>query len=101
MHIYTVIKENDQSLQTERKKYVFKRDLDGDSDGEHLPPFGIECQTEEKAKENEQSASDALLCAGPLRRGIVYELVRVLRLCDGFFCGMSVTYDEKNANENA
>ena len=36
MHIYTVIKEKVQSILTERKQYVFKRDLDDDSDGAHL-----------------------------------------------------------------
>ena len=34
-------------------------------------------QTEEEAKENERSPSVALLCAGLLRRGMVYELERV------------------------
>ena len=58
-----------------------------------MTPFGIEFQTEEEAKENELSPSVALLCAGILRRGIVYELERVLQVCDGFFCSMSVTYD--------
>ena len=50
----------------------------------------MEFQTEEEAKENEQSPSVALLCAGLLRRGMVYELERV---CNGFLCSMSVTYD--------
>ena len=93
MHIYTAIKEKVQSLQTERSKYVFKRDLDDDSDGAHLTSFGIEFQTEEEAKENERSPSVALLCAGLLRRGMVYELERVLQVCDGLYCIMSVTYD--------
>ena len=53
MHICTVIKDTVQSLQTERNKYVFKRDLNDDSDGAHLTSFGIEFQTEEEAKENE------------------------------------------------
>ena len=39
------------------KKYVFKRDLNDDSDGAHLTSFGIEFQTEEEAKENERSPS--------------------------------------------
>ena len=73
--------------------YVFKRDLNDDSDGEHLTSFGIEFQTEEEANENERSPSVALLCACLLRRGMVYELERVLRVCDGFLCRMSVTYD--------
>ena len=42
--------------------------------GAHLTSFGIEFQTEEEAKENERSPSVALLCAGLLRRGMVYEL---------------------------
>ena len=71
---------------------VFKRDLDDDRDGAQLTSLGMEFQTEE-AKENERSPSVALLCAGLLRRGMVYELERVLRMCDGFFCSMSATYD--------
>ena len=68
------------------------RDLNDDSDGAHLTSFEIEFQTEEEAKENERSPIVALLYAGLLRRGIVYELERVLRVCDGFLCSMSVTY---------
>ena len=68
-------------------------DLDDVSDGAHLTSFGIEFQTEEEAKENEISPSVTLLCAGLLRRGMVYELERVLRVCDGFICSMSATYD--------
>ena len=93
MHICTVIKDKVQALQTERSKHVVKRDLDDDSDGAHLTSFGIECQTEEEAKENERSPSVVLLCACLLRRGMVYELERVLRVCDGFICSMSATYD--------
>ena len=93
MHICTVIKDTVQSLQTEQNKYFFKRDLYDDSDGAHLKSFGIEFQTEEEAKENERSPSVALLCAGLLRRGMVYELERVLRVCNGFLCSMTVTYD--------
>ena len=55
MHICTVIKDTVQSLYTVRNKYVFKRDLDNDSDGSHLTSFGIEFQTEEEAKENKRS----------------------------------------------
>ena len=83
MHIYTVIKENVQYLKTEQKRYVFKRDLNDDSGGAHLTSFGIEFLIEEEAKENEWSPSVAFLCAGLLRRGTVYELERVLRVCDG------------------
>ena len=93
MHICTVIKDNVQSLETERNKYVFKRDLNDDIDGAHLTSFGIEFQTEEKAKENERSPSVALLCAGLLRRGMVYDLERVMRVYDGFICSLSATYD--------
>ena len=46
-----------------------------------------------KANENERSPSVALLCAGLLRGGTVCELERVLCVCDGFFCNMTVTYD--------
>ena len=56
-----------------------------------MTSFGIEFQTEEE--ENERSQSVALLCTGLLGRGMVYELERVLRVCDGFFCSMSATYD--------
>ena len=93
MHICTMIKDTVQSLQTEQNKYVFKRDIHDDSDGAHLTSFGIEFQTKEEAKENERSPSVALLCACLLRRGMVYELERVLRVCNGFLCSMSVTYD--------
>ena len=93
MHICTVIKDTVQSLQTERNKYVFKRGLNDDSDGAHLTSFGIEFQTEEEAIENERSPSVALLCAGLLRRGMLYELERALQVCNGFLCSMSVTYD--------
>ena len=93
MHICTVIKDTVQSSYTEQSKNVFKRDFDDDSDGAHLTSFGIEFHTEEEAKENERSPSGALLCAGPLRRGMVYELERVLRVCDGFLCSISATYD--------
>ena len=41
MHMYAVIIENVQSLQIERNKYVFRRDLNDDIDGAHLT-FGIE-----------------------------------------------------------
>ena len=91
MHICTVIKDTVQSLYTERNKYVFKRDLDDDSDVAHLTSFRIDFQTEEEAKENERSPSVAMLCAGQLRRGMVYELERVMRVCDGFLCSMSAT----------
>ena len=61
------------------------------SDGAPLTPFGIEFQTE--AKENERSPCVALMCAGLMRRGMVYELERVLQVCNGFFCSMSAIYD--------
>ena len=81
MHICTVIKEKVKSFETERNKYVFKRCLNDDSDGPQLTSSGIEFQTEE-AKEDERSPSDALLCAGLLRRGSVCELERELWVCD-------------------
>ena len=63
-----------------------------DDDGAHLTSLGIELQTEEEAKENERSPNVTLLCAGLLRRGMVYDLERVLRVCNGVLCSMSVTY---------
>ena len=93
MHICAVNKDTVQSLQTDKNKYIFKRDLNYDSDGAHLTSFGIQFHTEEEAKKNERSPSVALLCAGQLRRGMVYELERVMWVCDGFICSMSVTYD--------
>ena len=48
MHMCTVIKDTVQSLKTERNKYVFKRDLNDDSDVAHLTSFGIEFQTEKE-----------------------------------------------------
>ena len=45
----TVINGKVQSFQTERNKYVFKPDLNDDSDGAHLTSFGIEFQTEKEA----------------------------------------------------
>ena len=75
------------------RQYDFKRDLNNDSDGAHLTSLEIEFQKEEEANENEWSPSVALLRAGLLRRFVVYELKRVLRVCDGFFSSMSATYD--------
>ena len=49
---------------SEQSKCVFRRDLDGDSDGAHLTSFGIYFQTEEVANENRRSPGVALLCAG-------------------------------------
>ena len=48
MHMCTVIKDTVQSLQAGRNKYVFKRDIDDDSDGAHLTSFRIDFQTEEE-----------------------------------------------------
>ena len=62
MHMCTVIKEKVLSLLTEQNKYVFKRDINDDSDGVLLISFGIEFQTdEEEAKENKRSPNVALL----------------------------------------
>ena len=63
------------------------------SDGAHLTSHGIEFQTKEEAKESKRSPRVALLCAGLLRRGMVCELERMLRVYDGFFSSMPVTYD--------
>ena len=80
-------------MKTDQNKYVIKQDSNDDSDGAHPTSFGIEFQTEEKAKENKLSPSVALLCAVLLRRGMVCELERVLRVCNGFCCSMPVTYN--------
>ena len=93
MLICTVIKEKVQYLLTERNNYVVKRDLFDDRDEAHLTSFEIEFQIEEEATEIERSPSVALQCAGLFKRGIVCDLERVLRVCDGFFYSMSVTYD--------
>ena len=53
----------------------------------------MEFQTEEEAERSERSPSVALLCAGLLRGGMVYELERVLRVCDVFFCSITATYN--------
>ena len=55
------------------------------SDWSYLASFGIKFQREEEAKENERSQSVALLQAGPLERGIMCELERMLYECDDFF----------------
>ena len=88
-----MIKDTVKSLEAERNMYVFKRDLYDGSDWTHVTSFGTYFQTEEEAKENERSPSVVLLCSGLLRRGMVYEVERVLRECDGFICNMSATYD--------
>ena len=74
-------------------KDVFKRDVNDDSEGLHSRSFGIELLIGEEANENERSTIVALLCVGSLRKGMVFELDRVLRECDDFFSSMSVTYD--------
>ena len=73
--------------------YVYKRDLNGDSDGSYMTSFRIRFMAEEEAKEIEGSPSDGLLCAGLLRRDMVYEQERELRVFEGFFDCISVTYD--------
>ena len=77
------IKIKVQSLKTEQNKYIFKQNLNDDSDGDHLTSFETEFQTEE-AKENKGSPSVASLCAGQLRKCMVYELDQVLQDCDSF-----------------
>ena len=57
-----------------------------------MTSFGIEILTED-TKENVRSPSIALLRADLLRIGMVRGLERGLRVCDGFFCRVSVTYD--------
>ena len=52
MHICAVINQKVQFSYTERNKYVFKWDVDDDSDGAYLTSFGIEFLTEEETKEN-------------------------------------------------
>ena len=76
-----------------RDMHAFKREWNGDRDGAHLTSFGIEFQTEEEAKENKRSSSVATLCAGLLKRGMVNERERVLRVSNDFISSMSVTYD--------
>ena len=93
MQTCTVIKDTVQSLLAERNRYVFKRDVNDDSDGAHLTSVGIEFQAEQEVREIERSLSVALLCAGLFRGGMVYKLERVLRMFNGIFCCMSVTYD--------
>ena len=61
MHICTVIKDTVQSLYTEQNKYVYKRDLNDDSDGAHLTSFGIEFQTEEVANEKKKTSDHQVL----------------------------------------
>ena len=58
------------SVQAEGNKYVFKRDLNYVCHWAHMTLFRKQFQTDE-AKQNEQSLSAALLCAGLLRRGMV------------------------------
>ena len=71
MHICTLIKEKVQSLQTERNKYVFKRDLDDDSDGAHLTSFGIEFQTEDDAKKRATTKCCLTVCRSIEKRHCV------------------------------
>ena len=47
---------------------------------------------DKEAKEKKRSPSVALLCADLLRRGMMYEQERALRVCDGFFCNMLAIY---------
>ena len=55
MHIYTAIKEKVMSYCNEQNKYIFKRDINDDSDEAHLTSFGTHFQKEEEAKENDRS----------------------------------------------
>ena len=67
------------------KQVCLQTRLNDESDGAHMTSFGIEFQTEEEAKENERSPSVALLCAGLLRRGMVYELEGVYGCAMAFY----------------
>ena len=58
-----------------------------------MTSFGIEFRKDEETKENERSQSVALLCTGQLRREMVHEQQRVLRVYDGLQCSISATYD--------
>ena len=49
MHKCTVINDTVQSMQAEQNKYVFKQDLDDDSDGVHLTSFGTQFHADEEA----------------------------------------------------
>ena len=65
----------------------------------------MEFHTEEETKENERSPSVALLCACLLRRGMVYELERVMRVqpimrrshCGCCLCRLSGCFADRNA----
>ena len=97
MHICTVIKEKVQCLQTERNRYVFKRDQNDDSDWEHLTSFGIEFQTEEEAIKDERSPSVTLLCVQVYREEawcISWSECCGNVMAFGFSCSISVTYDD-------
>ena len=72
--------------------------MDDDSDLAHLTSFGVEFHSEEDANENKRSPSVALMYTGFLRRGMVYEMERVLRECIGYFICMSVKYDICNSD---
>ena len=66
MHTCTVIKDTVQSLKNQQNNYVFKRNLDDDSDGARLT---------------------SLVIVPDRRRGVLE------RVCNGFLCSMSATYD--------
>ena len=92
MHICKVITEKERSLLADRLKHVFKQDICDNSNRIHVRSFVIVVKTEH-AREYKGSPSVAFLCADLLWRGIVCEQERVLRVRDGSFCCMSVTYD--------
>ena len=50
MHLCSLMKDNIQTLQAERNRYVYKRHLDYVSDGEHLTSFLLQFQIEGEAK---------------------------------------------------
>ena len=55
--------------------------------------MGHTCYHFNRVPDRRRSQSVAVLCAGLLRGGMVCQLERVLRVCDDFFCGMSVSFD--------
>ena len=81
VHMYSDQNKKLTLCRMSEKEYI-KEDIDDNSDGAHLTSLGMEFQTEEEAQEVKRSPSVTLLCAGLLRRGVVYQLERV---CAGFF----------------
>ena len=72
---------------------MFNQNVNDDSDGAYMISFGIEFQTEEKARKRAITKYCFTVCAGLLGRGMVCELEHLLLECDVFFCSMSAAYD--------